>query len=243
MTEVVAAARPEINYGTRLRLGIMLPAGNTVAEPQINAMLPRGVSLHTTRLRLLVENKLGMLDRLEEAVTLLADARVDRIAFHCTAVSMWSPAMSVAIAARIAACTAIPSIVTSDAIVAALRVLGATKIVLLSPYVQETNDREVALLAHHGITVLQEKGLGIERTMGTVEPQRWHSELLALRRPDADAYFISCTAIKSAEVIDELERELGRPVITSNQGMLWHALRSGGIEDRIARFGTLLRDH
>ena len=242
MTELAAALRPAINYGSRYKLGIMLPAGNTVAEPQLTAMLPHGVSLHTTRLRLLNADKLAMLDRLEEAVALLADAHVDRIAFHCTAVSMWSPEMSAQITERIAACTAIPSVVTSDAIVAALRTLGASKIVLVSPYVQSTNDREVALLAHNGITVLREKGLATEATMGTIEPARWREEVLAMRDPAAEAYFVSCTAIKSADVIDELERELGRPVITSNQGMLWHALRSAGITDSVAGYGALLRE-
>jgi maleate isomerase len=234
---------PDVNYGTRYKLGIMLPAGNTVAEPQLTAMLPRGVSLHVTRLRLQNSDHLAMLERLEEAVALLADARVDRIAFHCTAVSMWSPEISAQISARIAAATDIPSIVTSDAIVAALRTLGATRIVLVSPYVQATNDREIALLAHNGITVLRDKALGIERTMGTVEPARWREEVLAMRDPAAQAYFVSCTAIKSADVIDELERELDRPVITSNQAMLWHALRSAGITEPVAGFGRLLQAH
>jgi maleate isomerase len=65
---------------------------------------------------------------------------------------------------------------------------------------------------------------------------------MALRDPAAEAYFISCTAVRSADVIEALERDLGRPVITSNQGMLWGALRAAGIADRRAGFGRLLRD-
>jgi maleate isomerase len=214
-----------------------------VAEPQLTAMLPPGVSLHLTRLRLLSGHHLAMLEKLEEAVGLLADASVDRIAFHCTAVSMYSPEISAQISARIAAVTNIPSVVTSDAVVAALRALGASRIVLVSPYVQATNDREVTLLVHNGITVLRDKALAIESTMGSVEPARWRAEVLAMRHPEADAYFVSCTAIKSADVIDDLERELGRPVITSNQAMLWHALRSAGITDAVSGFGRLLREY
>jgi len=232
-----------INYGLRVHLGMMLPSVNTIAEPQIGAMLPPGVSLHTTRLRLRGDSELlSMLDRLEEATALIADAHVDRIIFHCTAVSMYSPEIVGEITQRVAAITPIPITITSEGIVAALRTLGAAKIVLVTPYPQATNDREVRFLAHHGITVLRERGLGIANgtEMAAVEPEQWYREVLALRDPDADAYFISCTAVRSADVIAALERELGRPVITSNQGMLWSALRASGITDRIPGFGRLL---
>jgi len=62
-----ATGAPAINYGLRAKLGMMLPSSNTIAEPQIAAMLPPGVSLHTTRLRLRNGREaLGMLERLEE---------------------------------------------------------------------------------------------------------------------------------------------------------------------------------
>ena len=243
MQSIQQPAPPSINYGLRAQLGMMLPSVNVIAEPQIAAMLPPGVSLHTTRLRLRSDAELlSMLDRLEEATALIADAGVDRIIFHCTAVSMYSPEIVAEITRRVAAITAIPLVITSEAIVAALRALGATKIVLMTPYPQATNDREVRFLAHHGITVVREHGLGIEQGSGmaAVEPDRWYRETLALRHPDADAYFISCTAVRSADVIDALERDLGRPVITSNQGMLWGALRAAGITDRLAGYGRLL---
>jgi maleate isomerase len=234
---------PAINYGLRTTLGMMLPSVNTIAEPQIAAMLPPGVSLHTTRLRLRGDAELlSMLDRLEEATGLIADAHVDRIIFHCTAVSMYSPEIVGEITRRVAAITPIPLVITSEAIVAALRALGASKIVLVTPYPQATNDREVRFLAHHGIEVLRDHGLDIQNgaDMAKVEPEQWYRETMALQDDAADAYFISCTAVRSADVIEALERDLGRPVITSNQGMLWGALRAAGIADRVPGFGRLL---
>jgi maleate isomerase len=244
MTQLAPVA-PAINYGTRLRLGVMFPSANYVAEPQLTAMLPAGVSLHTTRLALKPGvDKLRMLDRLEEAVELLTDAQVQCLAFHCTAVSMWQVNMSDIITARIKACTDVPVVVTSTAVVAALRELEAKRIVLVSPYVQDTNDREIALLEHFGVTVLSDRALGLEGSaMGAASPETWASVTTEMRDDRADAYFLSCTAVKSAEVIDRLEAELGRPVLTSNQAMLWQALRQSGITDSVAGFGTLLRDH
>jgi maleate isomerase len=78
--------------------------------------------------------------------------------------------------------------------------------------------------------------------MAAVEPEQWVRETLALRDPAADAYFISCTTIRSTDVIERIERELGKPVVTSNQGMLWSALRDAGIDEPIAGYGRLLRD-
>jgi maleate isomerase len=237
-----AARRP--NYGLRAKLGMMFPAGNTVAEPQMSAMLPDGVSLHVTRLMLQPSNLRGMLDRLEEATALLADARVDRLLFHCTAVSMISAELVAEVRSRIAAVTDIPVVITSDAVQHALEAFGATKIVLVSPYEQSTNEMEVRFLRGAGITVLRERGLALEpRLYGTYTPEQWFAETVAMRDPDADAYFISCTAIQSADAVDALERELGRPVITSNQVAIWRALRTAGIEDRIEGYGRLLREN
>ena len=63
-----------------------------------------------------------------------------------------------------------------------------------------------------------------------------------LDRPDADAIFISCGALRSIEIIDELEARTGKPVVTSNQALAWHALRLAGIADRIEGHGRLLRE-
>jgi maleate isomerase len=236
---------PAINYGLRAKLGMMLPSSNSVAEPQIAAMLPPGVSLHTTRLRLRSGREaLGMLEKLEDAAQLMADAAVDRLIFHCTAVSMHAPEIPAQIGARVAAITSIPLTITSEAVLAALGILGASKIVLMTPYDRATNDREVNFLRHNGIEVLAERGLGIDGgvAMAAVEPETWFRETVALRDPAAEAYFVSCTTIRSADVIEALEDALGKPVITSNQAMLWQALRETGIADPIDGFGRLLRD-
>jgi maleate isomerase len=245
MSTAEAFATSSIKYGTRAKFGMMLPSVNAIAEPQITAMLPPGVSLHTTRLRLIGGgNHLAMLDRLEEATQLLADAHVDRIMFHCTAVSMWSPEIVGEIRSRIATVTDIPVVVTSDAVVSALSAFGARKIVLLTPYTQDINDRELRFLTHHGITVLRERGLGIASGLGmsNVTAEQWYDEALAMRDPEAEAYFLSCTTIRTADVIEPLERALGRPVLTSNQVASWRVLRDAGIDDAVEGFGTLLRE-
>ena len=239
-------AAPLIDYGERARIGMLVPSGNVIVEPQVKAMLPRGVGVCTTRLPLKGSSEaelMAMVENLEPAARLLADARVNLIAFNCTAVSTFSKTMEAEIKTRIEGATRIPANATSEALVAALAAVSSHRVVLLTPYTPAVNEREVAFLEREGLEVLSETGLGINfnSEMAALPPQTWID--LALRHRDmrAEAYLISCTAIRSAEVIEVLERELQRPVITSNQALVWHCLRQMGIDDSVAGFGMLLR--
>ena len=64
----------------------------------------------------------------------------------------------------------------------------------------------------------------------------------AVDRPEADAIFISCGALRACEVIDEIGQATGKPVVTSNQAMLWHCLRLAGIDDKLEGLGRLFRE-
>lgn len=237
-----------IDYGERLRIGMLVPSGNVIIEPQVNAMLPRGVALYATRLPLRGSSQaelLAMARNVEEGARLLGHAGVGLIAFNCTAVSTYSKPMEADIQQRIASAAGLPALMTSAAIVEALKTFRARKVVLLTPYIPEVNAREAAFLEGEGLEVLSETGLGLNTNteMARLEPDVFVE--LGRRHKDsrADAYLVSCTAVRSAEVIDELERELGRPVVTSNQAITWHCLRSAGIDDKVRGFGTLLCQH
>lgn len=237
------SAAHSIRYGWRLRIGMLLPSVNRVAEPEISAMMPEGVSLHTTRLKLTGstrEELLAMTEKVEEGAALLADA-VDLVVFHCTAVSTFDPTMEGNLKRRIEQATGKPSMTTSEALICAFRTLGIRRIVLITPYIKATNEREIAFLAHHGIEVLSDAGMDIAEgcRMPSIEPGEWYRYTLAHQHPDADAYFLSCTAIRAAPVIAALERDLGKPVVTSNQVMAWQALRRSGVRDQVMGFGRL----
>ena len=237
-----------INYGTRAKLGMLLPSGNQAAEPQFHAMLPAGVSLHTTRLKLTGSSEkdlLAMTERVEEAAELAADAGVDLLVFHCTAVSTFSVALEQAIKQRVAKASGKPVTATSEAIVAALRAVGAKKIVMLSPYIEAINQREAVYFKAAGFEILDWSGLDCPdaNAMMAVTPEKWREFTLAHRHADADAYLISCTTVRSADVAEELEAALGRPVLTSNTAAVWHCLRTMGIPDRVQGFGQLLSQH
>jgi maleate isomerase len=75
----------------------------------------------------------------------------------------------------------------------------------------------------------------------TMPPELWYDVTLSLRRDDADVYFISCANIHSMDVIEQLEKVLEKPVVTSNQAALWCALRTIGIGDVVSGLGRLMR--
>ncbi len=226
---------------------MILPSANRVAEPELTDMLPAGVSLHTTRIKLAGTSPAELLastERIEEAAALLADNGPDLIAFHCTAVSTYDEGLEDSLKRRIASASGLPAIATSDALIAAFAALGARKVVMLSPYPQSLNDREVAFLLRHGIDVLRERGLDLPVTAhADVPPEEWLRQIVALAHADAQAYFLGCTNIRAVPAIAAIESALGRPVVTSNQAILWHALRSNGMHDRIPGFGELLERH
>ena len=236
-----------IDYGARARIGLMVPSGNAICEAELHAMLPPGVVALITRLELRGSSEAElakMLNRLEEAAGLLADARPALLGFHCTAVSTFAPERAAEIPARITKASGLPAVTTADAILAALGALGAKRILLTTPYIPAVHEREIAFLAAHGCAVMGGDLMGINTNaeMAQIPPEAIAAQARGAARaaPGADACFISCTAIRSAGVIEALEAELGMPVITSNQVMAWHVLRRLGLQDQSQGFGRLM---
>jgi len=236
-----------IDYATRARLGVLVPSGNTVAEPELRAMLPTGVGLFVTRLKLTGSSEpelLAMLDTLEAGTKLLADAEPDAIAFHCTAVSTFAPHMADEIRARMGRASQLPALATADAILAALAALHATRILLVTPYIAPVHQREIDYLTANGFQVAGGGCMGIATNaeMARILPETIAGQVLeAACDVQADVCFISCTAIRSAGLIETLEATLGIPVITSNQVLAWYAPRRLGITDSPPGFGRLFQ--
>lgn len=248
MSLTVAAQAARLpDYGGRLRVGLIVPSQNVVAEADLHAALPPGVSLLTTRLALRggsAGELRAMGDAAIDAALLLADARPDLIVFHCTAASTVDLEAGDRIAAAIEARTGIGAFCTSQALVAALRALRVGRLVMLTPYSKAVTDAETRFLEHHGFDVLEALGLDLTalgRPMAQVPQREWVDRLAAMRRADAQAYFLSCTNIQAMPVLDSLEAALGAPVLGSNQVTLWHLLRRGGLSDVVDGFGRLLR--
>jgi maleate cis-trans isomerase len=226
------------------RIGLIIPSSNRLTEPQFHAYAPPGVGIHVTRLRMTGKwrKPLGELkNQLVEAAAALSDAKPGVIVFHCTANSMENGlAGEAALVETIQSASRCPTITTAQAIREALARCAIKKLVLISPYVKETNEHEVKYLAEAGVKVVHELGLGLETDgYGAVTPEEWIEVAMENTRPEADGYFLSCTNTRMIEAIDELERRLDKPVINSNQATLWACLNRLGIGHSDKRLGRL----
>jgi len=228
----------------RARIGLIIPSSNRLTEPQFNRYAPSGVDIHVTRLRMTGKYRkpLNELKRaLVEASEALSDVNPGIIVFHCTANSMENGlAHEAAIVEIIEQATGCPTLTTAQAITQAFNHFGIKKLVLISPYVQATNEHEVHYLKEDGYTVVHQLGLGLEsHGYSAVPPEEWKRIVRENARADADGYLLSCTNTRMIEAVPEIEREMDKPVISSNQATLWACLKRLGISHKDDRLGRL----
>jgi maleate isomerase len=220
------------------RVGLIIPSSNRMVEQEMVHAFPQGVIPHVTRLRMTGPNRMGhdaLMPRVEEATRALTDAKCEVVAFHCTANSMEEGQDGEArILAALKGAGARHATSTATAIRRALDALGARKIVLITPYSQATTDHEADFLNAAGYDVIYAKGYDLAGSDAycATPPEVWRDRAVAAARADADVYFLSCANISVFGIIEELEGRLGRPVITSNQTVIWDALARLGWSDR-----------
>ncbi len=126
--------------------------------------------------------------------------------------------------------------------VAALRAVGASRIVVGTAYVDSVNAFVLDYLRKEGFDVLDIQGLQLRTDDEIIRatPSFLRDFAISLNRPDAEAIFISCGAMRTLDIVDVVEKELGKPLIVSNQAMMWDSLRRTGVMDRIEGYGGLL---
>jgi len=228
------------------RIGMLYPSSG-ISEREVEKMLPEEISLHVTRIPMsepTYDALSHMADSVEEASKLLADAHVDIIAFNCTMGSLiGGKGYDKKIIERINQTTGLPATTTTTAALAGLRALGIIRFILVSPYTELLHQKEKAFLESEGFQLLNDRCLGLSDCFQQydTEPLRWYEKVKAMQEPQCEGYFISCGGIRVVEIIQQLETELGIPVITSNQALIWHCLRIIGLQEPIEGFGRLLK--
>lgn len=137
----------------------------------------------------------------------------------------------------------IPCTTTATAAEEAMRFMGFNKIVITGPYIEEINERFKIFYENSGFEVLNVTGLGIEDLyeMGATKPSQAYQAAMEALVPQADGIFITCTNFRCSDVIEEIEHDSGKPVVTSNQATAWHLMKLLGIDDAIDGYGQLLQ--
>jgi maleate isomerase len=237
--------------GRRARIGIVVPSVNTVMEPWAQKIVPEGVSIFAARMFIppaMTPGAFIEMDRNEgkAAIRQLSSVFPDAIAYGCTASSIVQGlAYDAHLRAEIEHDYRTPSTTAAHAIVTASKVLGLSTVSIVSPYTKEVDEAEHRYFAGAGLTVVGGACLGITDGFALAEPEPDVLFDLGMRGFDrrADGLIMTCLNTRSHTVIDRLEQALGKPVMTSTQATLWHALRLAGITDPITGYGRLLERH
>lgn len=230
----------------RAKIGFVLLATEQTIEGDMMRHAPDGVGMHFTRAAIpdsITSTTLAAQADLlaDAAATLLPDGSLDVISYACTSGSLVIGEDRVfAELNRGAPNAKATSLITG--VVRALRAIQARRIVVATPYLDEINHREAEYLERAGFEVIDIQGLNLEKDsdMIRVAPDYIQEFALSLDRPDADAIFVSCGALRTLDVVQQMEEQAGKPVIASNQAMLWDTLRLGGVSDRLQGLGRLL---
>jgi maleate isomerase len=241
---------PQLDEGRhhRAKLGFILMSTDLAAEADFNDMAPEGVGVHITRLKTddytTNETLSRHIEHMAEAASRIQpDTKPDVVSYSCTSGSIVIGEDRIFDEIRKGAPWAEPMCLVTG-VVDALRELGAKKIVVGTPYLDEINTNEAEFLLKKGFEVLDIQGLnlttGIE--FGRVTPSYWKEFALEIDRPDADAIFLSCGGIRSLEVAEEIEQITGKPVVTSNQAQFWSCLRRAGVQDNLSGFGRIFHE-
>jgi maleate isomerase len=232
--------------GLPTRLGVILPSNNTVLEPEAYAVLPAGITAHFTRIQSggqSARQLMAMERNSGRAIRELLVARVDALLYACLSTSLAKGAgWDERFVEDTRATTPIPCVTAALATVEGLKALGARRIAVAHPYPDEIGRLLPAYFRAHGLEIASVRAL--DTSDGTNVCDRRPEETYALGRAawsaGSDALCIVATDLRSLDVIAALERDLGAPVVTTNQALIWAALRRVGLPAAIAGRGLLL---
>ncbi|MQX35122.1 ectoine utilization protein EutA [Roseospira navarrensis] len=232
--------------GEGRRVGLVVLETDLTMERDF-ARMTHGTGLGVFANRIAFDNPItrGGLAALESRLTdvaarLIPDTPLDVVHFGCTSASAVIGDAGVEAAVRAVKPTArvINPLVAAHA---ALTALGIRRLSILTPYVPEITqpvaERFESLgYALQGMTCW---AIADDRDMARVRRDVLLREAVAATHPDAEALFISCTAVPSAEAVPAIEAAIGRPVVTSNQAAGWMTLRLCGVDAPVPQSGRL----
>ncbi len=254
--EAYLPARPILQFGyetdagisTRAGLGLIVLATDQSIEHEFRLLtrLP-GVAFFESRIPSSLDTSMASLRALEGEIAkgpevILPGVDLDVVAFGCTSASMVLGEKTIEKHVQ----SVRPGVKVTTPVTgafAALRAMGAKNIAVLTPYVDDVNEHVRQYLEDKGGVVVTHMG-SFKEPDDLIVPRITAKAIAAAAKSlvdlgGVDAVFLSCTSLRVAEAIREIEAEVGVPVTSSNHALAWHSLRLEGVQDSMPQYGKL----
>ncbi|MFC1814375.1 maleate cis-trans isomerase [Thermodesulfobacteriota bacterium] len=237
-------------YGWRARIGVVFPSRGDTYIYQFYKVVPEGVLLVPAIIglfNLTKEELSASFLKFKDAARELAQVGVNAIALTGSPLfQLKGLGSDLEMIEEVEKETGIPTLTSVTAEVEAMRFLKMKKLVIVTPFKEEVNQQSASWFRNAGFEVLNIKGMGIEKNSEIGSLPFYASYQLAketfLNTPGAEGIYIACPRWGTVESIENLEQDLGVPVVTSIQATIWLALKKVNIKERIQGYGRLLRE-
>ncbi len=235
-------------YGWRGRIGLLVPSINTTMETEFWGIAPHGVSVHSARIAGGRKGTPEELRNMEKEARLAAErvARVepDVVVYGCTSGSFFEgPTWNRMITEELTKITGAPTVTTAGSMAECLLRNGHRRVDVVTPYVELTNERLRQFLRGHEIEVgtLATFDMLDMFDHAKIRPEEIYRRVKETTSPESSAVFVACTQLRAMEVLDALERDLGKPVYSAIQATAWMTYEALQIDPQILHCGSLLR--
>ncbi|SAK82354.1 Asp/Glu racemase [Caballeronia calidae] len=240
------------------RIGVLTPHADVNPESEFNAMAPDGISIHAARVPLAAYKPGGIMNAtiaddpvrafadpplVDDAAELLASAPLHAIVYAFTSSSyVRGRADDAKLRQRLETRTrGIPVVIPSAAAVAALKLLDATRLALISPpwFSAAMDEKGARYFEDSGFEVVHNGPAGLPSDQQAIRPSELFEWVHTHTPKSADAVFIGGNGFRAVGIIKALEDALGIPVLTANQASFWQAIVLAGSQVVIAAYGQI----
>ena len=234
--------------GTRAVVAVLLPATNTMVEPDMASLQAPGVTNHAFRFPFpeLPTTPDHLLQLMAPAVHMVPACEPDHVVLGYSPEYLPNAAsVAATLKAELQRASGLDVTTATDAVLSALRTLECSSLGIVNPFPESAVAHVIDHFTSEGFHVAAVQALASAQKgkvfSGRITAEEIRSAFRAADTDEVDGLLQVGTNLVATNLVDELEQELGKPVVAVNTATYWHALRSMGIEDSLPGFGSLMR--